>query len=201
MTHFHPAWLEHQRKRFTRPDAYRFAAPGTPEAKPPGWLDPSATRVRWKEAQEEEARAAFAAEVKRLQAEQDRLRQMLAEINYDLAWRKLCRKYGYNPDQRMDRKWDGQPHDELGRFDFGKKPEAQTADEDAGGEEEDSASVTPAEIIATAKRENLAARPDKYMKCLDLCYPLLERRKPPGSDVNTWDFIKCMNACMAREPL
>ena len=30
---------------------------------------------------------------------------MLAEINYELAWRKLCRKHGYDPDQ---------PRDELG---------------------------------------------------------------------------------------
>src|SRR4051812_42986168 len=30
---------------FGRADAYRFAAPGTPEAKSPGWLDPSAKRV------------------------------------------------------------------------------------------------------------------------------------------------------------
>src|SRR4029453_7567032 len=98
MTYFHPAWLEHQRKRYARADAYRFAAPGTPEAKPPGWLDPSATRVRWKEAQEEEARAQFAAEVKALQDQQDRLCAMLADIKYELAWRQMCRKYGYNPD-------------------------------------------------------------------------------------------------------
>ena len=42
MTYFHPAWLEHQRKRFTRADAWRLAPPGTPEAKPPGYLHPSA---------------------------------------------------------------------------------------------------------------------------------------------------------------
>jgi hypothetical protein len=36
MTYFHPAWVEHQRKRYTRADAYRFAAPGTPEARMPG---------------------------------------------------------------------------------------------------------------------------------------------------------------------
>jgi hypothetical protein len=45
-------------------------------------------------------------------------------------------------------------------------------------------------IIATAKRLNLAARPDAYQMCLDLCYPLLERRQPPGSDFNTFDFHK-----------
>jgi hypothetical protein len=32
MSYVHPAWLEHQRKRFTRADAYRFAPPGSPEA-------------------------------------------------------------------------------------------------------------------------------------------------------------------------
>jgi hypothetical protein len=53
-------------------------------------------------------------------------------------------------------------------------------------------------IIATAKQLNLAARPDAYQRCLDLCYPLLERRQPPGSDFNTFDFHKCMNACLAR---
>jgi hypothetical protein len=73
----------------------------------PGWLDPSATRVRLKEAQEEEERAALAAEVKALQVQQDRLCEMLAEIEYELAWRKLCRKHGYDPDQ---------PRDELGRW-------------------------------------------------------------------------------------
>jgi len=51
MAWIHPAAVEHRRKLFTRADAYRFAAPGTPEAKMPGWLDPSATRVRLKEAQ------------------------------------------------------------------------------------------------------------------------------------------------------
>src|SRR5215213_1406247 len=61
MTYFHPAWLEHQRKHFTRADAYRFAPPGTPAAKMPGWIDPSATRVRLKEAQEAEARRREAA--------------------------------------------------------------------------------------------------------------------------------------------
>ena len=57
MSTIHPAALAARRKYWTRPDAYRFAPPGTPEAKMPGWLDPSATRVRLKEAQEEEARA------------------------------------------------------------------------------------------------------------------------------------------------
>ena len=93
MSYIHPAALAARRKYWTRHDAWRFAAPGTPEAERPGWLDPSATRVRLKEAQEEEARAAFAAEVKALQAQQDRLCEMMAEINYEFAWRKFLRKY------------------------------------------------------------------------------------------------------------
>jgi hypothetical protein len=107
MSYMHPAALEARRKYLTRHDAWRFAPPGTPEAKMPGWLDPSATRVRLKEAQEEEARAAFAAEVKALQAQQDRLCEMLAEVKYQFAWRQMCRKYGYNP---------AQSRDELGRW-------------------------------------------------------------------------------------
>jgi hypothetical protein len=44
------------------------------------YLHPSARIAAFEEAQEEEARAAFAAEVKRLQAQQDRLCEELAEI-------------------------------------------------------------------------------------------------------------------------
>jgi hypothetical protein len=31
-----------------------------------------------------------------------------------------------------------------------------------------------------------------------LCYPILGRFQIPGSDRNTWDFQKCMNACMGK---
>ena len=66
------AWIdpraeEYLRRRFTRADAYRLAPPGSPEAKMPGWIDPSATRVRLREAQEEEARARAAAEQEALE--------------------------------------------------------------------------------------------------------------------------------------
>lgn len=82
MTCFHPVWLEHQRKRFTRADSWRFAPSGTPEAKPPGWLDPSATRVRLKEAQEEEARA-------RAAAEQEEFERALLELRCEVKKLKL----------------------------------------------------------------------------------------------------------------
>ena len=98
MSYMHPAALAARRKYWTRHDAWRFAAPGTPEARMPGWLDPSATRVRLKEAQEEEARAVFEAELAELRASHERAKELLAEIKYELAWRKLCHKY-YNPSQ------------------------------------------------------------------------------------------------------
>ena len=101
MSYMHPALAEHLRKRWTRPDAYRFAAPGTPEAKPPGYLHPWAEVARAedkaKAAAEEDAKAAFATKVKMLQASQDRLWAMLAEVKYELAWRRLRHKY--SPDQ------------------------------------------------------------------------------------------------------
>ena len=46
MAYFHPAAVAHRRRLYMRHDAWRLAAPGTPQAKMPDWLDPSATRVR-----------------------------------------------------------------------------------------------------------------------------------------------------------
>ena len=100
MAYMHPAAAEHLRKRWTRPDAYRFAAPGTPEARPPGYLHPWAAVARAEEAKaaaEEDAKAAFATKARMLQASQDRLWAMLAEVKYELAWRRFQRKY--SPDQ------------------------------------------------------------------------------------------------------
>jgi len=97
MAWMHPLAVEHRRKLYTRQDAWRLAPPGTPEAKMPGWLDPSATRVRWKEAKEAEARAVFEAELAELRASHERVKEELAEINYDLVLRRLIRKF--RPDQ------------------------------------------------------------------------------------------------------
>ena len=96
MTYFHPAWLEHQRKRYLRADAYRFAAPGTPEAEPPGWLDPSMTRVRFKEAQEEEARAQAAAEQDAFERKVLALRHDFAKLKLEYELRRFQQKYSPN---------------------------------------------------------------------------------------------------------
>ena len=53
-------------------------------------------------------------------------------------------------------------------------------------------------IITFADRKRVAGSPLNYQGCLDLCYPLLERPHHPSSDRNTWDFHKCMNACLQR---
>src|SRR4051812_33115636 len=108
MTTFHPAWLEHQRKRHLRADAYRFAAPGTPEAKMPGWLDPSATRVRLKEAQEEAARAQEAAAQEEFERELLVLRRDIKKLKLDHELWLLEQKY--SPDQ---------PRDDHGRWTSG----------------------------------------------------------------------------------
>ena len=81
----------------------------------------------------------------------------------------------YRPDQLRD---------DHGRFAY------------EGGQGKDHEASTEA-IFAKAKR--IAARGGiTYQQCLDLCYPLLERFIRPGSDKNTFDFHKCMNACMGK---
>src|SRR5438128_901558 len=97
MAYFHPAAVEHRRKLYTRQDAWRLAPPGTPEAKMPGWLDPSATRVRLKEAQEEEARAQEAAEQEEYERALLELRWLVKSLRTDLLLRDLRHKY--SPDQ------------------------------------------------------------------------------------------------------
>lgn len=75
----------------------------TPEAKRPGYLHPWEAVARAEEAkaaaeqaEREAADVVFAAEVSALQASQDRLWRMLAEVKYELAWRRLVRKYSPN---------------------------------------------------------------------------------------------------------
>lgn len=106
------------------------------------------------------------------------LRRHLLGLQVELAWLKLSRALlKYDPNQP--------------RVPSGEPGGGQWTDADG--------SRSPQGIIAIARRMNLAARPDAYQRCLDLCYPLLERRQAPGSDRNTWDFHKCMNACLKRD--
>jgi|GEM_PF-3345493 len=97
MSYIHPAAVEHQRKRWTRPDAYRFAAPGTPEAKPPGYLHPWAAVARAEEAAEDEARARAAAEQEAFEREVLALRHDFAKLKLEYELRRFRQKY--SPDQ------------------------------------------------------------------------------------------------------
>jgi len=88
------------------------------------------------------------------------------------------------------------PDSGVQKFDPGQ-PRVPAGNPD-GGQWTDGAAVEVQSIVATARRLKIAAAPDAYQRCLDLCYPLLERFEPPWSDRNTWDFHKCMNACLGR---
>src|SRR3954465_10398355 len=96
---------QHRRKLYERQDAWRLAPPGTPEAKPPGWLDPSATRVRLKQAQEDEARARAAAEQDEYEREVLALRHDFAKLKLEYELRRFQQKYSPN-----------QPRDDRGRW-------------------------------------------------------------------------------------
>ncbi|TMI99415.1 MAG: hypothetical protein E6G97_22755 [Alphaproteobacteria bacterium] len=97
MSYAHPIWLAGRRKYWTQPDAWRFAAPGSPEAKMPGWLDPWMTRVRAKEAAEEEARAHAAAEQEEFEREVLALRHDFAKLK--LEHELWCCEQKYSPSQ------------------------------------------------------------------------------------------------------
>ncbi|TMI99425.1 MAG: hypothetical protein E6G97_22820 [Alphaproteobacteria bacterium] len=97
MSYANPIWLEGRRKYWTRPDAYRFAPPGSPEAKMPGWIDPWMTRVRAKEAAEDAA------------AEQEEFEREVLALRHDFAKLKLeyelrCFQRKYSPDQQRSPK-------------------------------------------------------------------------------------------------
>jgi hypothetical protein len=92
--------------------------------------------------------------------------------------------------------WASSVNADLGKYDP-DQPRVPTGNPE-GGQWTSGASTDVLSIIATARRMNIAATSGAYQKCLDLCYPLLERFQAPGSDRNTWDFHKCMNACLGR---
>ena len=52
MTYFHPAWVEHQRRHWMRPDAERYIRPDARHFMPPGtprWSGKDAVRYFWPE--------------------------------------------------------------------------------------------------------------------------------------------------------
>ncbi len=93
----------------------------------------------------------------------------------------LCERK-YSPDQPRD--YHGRWTSEGGNNEDESKPIPQGA-------------ADTQEILAQSRQLAASGQPT-YEKCLDICVPLLERFQPAGSDRNTWDFHKCMNACLGR---
>jgi hypothetical protein len=95
MSYVNPIWAEEQRKRWLRPDWERWMRPdwrrwarGDEHCFPPPAVP---------EEKSQHSDTDFAEELDAIRAEHARVRQMLAEVKYDLAWRRIIRKY--SPDQ------------------------------------------------------------------------------------------------------
>src|SRR2546421_8357809 len=87
MSHVNSIWLE----RRLRPDAYRFGAPGTAEAKTRLYLHPSAARAE--QAAKDQTRACAAAEQDAFEHEMLAPRRELASLKLDDGLRRFQRKY------------------------------------------------------------------------------------------------------------
>ena len=89
MSCVNPAWLEHQRRRwlrtncqlYVRHDANRFAPPSVQTK------SFAARRIEQRQAEEQ---AALAAEQDALCEDLAHLRWLVADLKFDLAWRRLC---------------------------------------------------------------------------------------------------------------
>src|SRR5579884_2135290 len=127
-----------------------------------------------------------------------RTRWLLAANAFEMKLRELARaiKGGFNPDQ--PRVPAGQPDGGQWTSDTGATYElvgtrpisSQNTVHDVGGE----ADVSVGSILSAARK--LAASRPSMNKCIALCYPLLERFQPRGSNLNEFDFRKCLNACL-----
>jgi hypothetical protein len=98
MSTIHPTWIEHPRQRWLRPDWQRWVRHDAHRFAPPSVQTKSfaARRIEQRQAEEQ---AAFDSELSAFQTEHLALRREVAEVKFELAWRWLCRKYGYNPNQ------------------------------------------------------------------------------------------------------
>jgi hypothetical protein len=88
--HHHQRWLRNDARLWMRHDAHRFAPPPPPPPK-------SSAARRFEQRQADEEQAARDEELKAFYAEHLQLRQQLADLKFDLALRRIFRKY--NPNQ------------------------------------------------------------------------------------------------------
>jgi hypothetical protein len=94
-----PRYEENQRRRWLRPDWQRWARHDAHRFAPPSVQTKSFAARRIEQRQAAEAEAALAAEQSALRESLAQLQCAVADLKYEFAWRRLCRKYGYNPDQ------------------------------------------------------------------------------------------------------
>jgi hypothetical protein len=128
-----------------------------------------------------------------------RLQWLAAAAKFEVAMRRheLSLKYGYDPNQLRN---------ELGRWtDAGALGSERIRFADAGvgrstpdarPESDNGSGTLSKEALTNQIRRLFAAGPNTYQRCLDLCYPILERFQSPGVDYNKWDFHRCMDACL-----
>lgn len=86
MSYVHPVWLEGQRQRWQRPDVHRFVKP-----EPIRRMSYAERLVEQRRTHEEEALAA--AEHEALRESLLSLRRQLAEVKFELAFRRIFHKY------------------------------------------------------------------------------------------------------------
>lgn len=122
-----------------------------------------------------------------------RLRSRFATATFENIAARLAVMLGakYDP---------GQPRAPAGSSEGGQWTDAGGGSE--GGlrvevENDGGRSASAERILSEAPR--LAAGGMSYRRCVDICYGLLERIQPRGTtNINQWDFIRCLNACLGK---
>jgi hypothetical protein len=105
MSYVNPIWLEGQRKRWQRHDWQRFIRHDAHRFLTPAGIAEEKRAAEAEQAARGEAEAAAAAEHQAFYAEHLELRRQLADVKFELAFRRIFRKY--SPDQ---------PRDDRGRW-------------------------------------------------------------------------------------
>jgi hypothetical protein len=103
MAQFHPAWLEHQRKRWRRHDWHRYVRPDSEGAGVGRTSRPQPADVEQDSIARKDSAVETEAASEELEAERSKLlelKALAAELQWQLALRRFGRKY--RPDQARD---------------------------------------------------------------------------------------------------
>lgn len=117
-----------------------------------------------------------------------KFRYEVASLRFELALLKEvlkarnAKKSGFDPNQ---------PRVPAGNSDGGQWA-------NGGGEGSTSGNTAVHSILGLARQFAASGYSPSYLKCLDICSPLLERFQPSGSDRNKYDFHRCMRVCIGR---